>query len=500
MAGYRVYRNSVFLRQVSMPATTTSDTGLAASTVYGYQVSAIDNAGNESARSATASTNTPACVAGGAYLWSQRLGGTAYGDIVLPTGTAVDRSGNMIVIGSFSGTVDFGGGPLTSAGSGTADMFVAAYSAAGVHQWSHQFGGIYDDSGAAVAVDASGNVYVTGRFSDTANFGGGNLTSAGSFDIIVAKYSAAGAHQWSRRIGGTSWDEGTAIAVDSGGNVLVAGQFAGAVDFGGGPLSSAGSFDGFLAKYTTTGAYAWAKRVGGTSADTVSAVGVDASGNPTLVGYFAGTANFGGANLTSAGANDIFIARYTAAGAHQWSARFGDANDQRAFGAAVDAAGNVVLTGYFLGQLTFGGPTLTNAAGADIFLAKLSATGGHLWSQQFGTGLISQGEIGEAVALDATTGDVALTGEIVSAVDFGGGALAAPTYTEDVFVAKFSSAGAHRWSKRFVGNFDDHGMAVAVDGSGNTLLTGDFAESVNFGGSLLTSPGKSDGFVVKLAP
>jgi hypothetical protein len=93
-----------------------------------------------------------------------------------------------------------------------------------------------------------------------------------------------------------------------------------------------------------------------------------------------------------------------------------------------------------------------------------------------------------------------LTGEIVQNVDFGGGALTAPTATYDVFAAKFSSAGAYQWSKRFAAPWDDHGNAVAVDGGGNILLTGDFYDSENFGGQTLLSPGGSDGFLVKLTP
>jgi hypothetical protein len=238
--------------------------------------------------------------------------------------------------------------------------------------------------------------------------------------------------------------------------------------------------------------------MGGTNLDTVKALGVDASGNPTAVGYFAGTANFGGANLTSAGANDVFVAKYSAAGAHQWSNRFGDADDQRAYGAAVDAAGNVVLTGYFNGTMSFGGPSFTNAGGADMFLAKLTATGAHSWSKAIGTSL-SYGEMGEAVAIDGA-GNILLTGEVVQPVDFGGGVIVPPSITYDAFVAKYSPSGVHQWSKRFAADWDDHGKAVAVDGSGNIVLTGDFYQSEDFGGGLLLSPGGSDGFLVKLTP
>jgi hypothetical protein len=499
LAAYRVYRNGAFLKQVPAPATSAGDTGLAPSTIYTHQVSAVDNAGNESARSATATTNTPACGTGGtsgAHLWSRGLGGASFTDAVVPYAVTADGAGNVVVTGTFYGTVDFGTGRLTSAGAG--DMFLAKYSPAGVSQWVHRFGVAENQFGTAVGTDASGNVYVTGYFFGTVDFGGGALASAGSYDVVVAKYTASGAHVWSRRFGGTGFELTQALAVDGQGNVLVGGHFAGTADFGGAAFTSVGSNDGFVAKYSPTGTHVWSRRVGGADLDTVTGLGVDGAGNPTIVGYFAGTASFGGANLTSAGSNDVFVARYSAAGAHQWSSRFGDAQDQRAYGAAVDAAGNVALTGYFYGTMDFGGPAMAlTGISADIFLAKLDASGAHVWSKAFGTTLNS-GEVGQAVAFDAN-GSVVLTGEINRPVDFGGGALtAAASY--DAFVAKFSAAGAHQWSKRFVAKWDDHGSAVAVDGSGNLILTGDFYEAVNFGGDTLTSPGSTDGFIVKLAP
>src|SRR5262249_34122797 len=151
------------------------------------------------------------------------------------------------------------------------------------------------------------------------------------------------------------------------------------------------------------------------------------SGSPTIVGYFQGTSNFGGSDLTSAGGSDVFVARYTAAGAHQWSARYGDASDQRAYAAAVDAAGNVVLTGYFDGAISFGGSTFTNVGGADIFVAKLTSTGAHTWSKAFGSTL-GLGEIGKALAIDGS-GNVLLTGDMADDLDFGGGLLSAPSIT-----------------------------------------------------------------------
>jgi hypothetical protein len=495
IAGYRVYRNTAFLKQVA--TTSTSDAGLAGSTIYSYRVSAIDNAGNQSALGTTVSANTLACTAGGtgSYAWARQMGGSALADSVVPAGVAVDGSGNSYVTGILYGTVNLGTGSLTSAGR--ADMFVAKFSSAGVPQWVRRFGDAADQFGEAIAVDASGNVYVTGNFYGTVDFGGGAVTSNG-YDIVLAKYTTNGANVWSKRLGGASSDMGHAIAVDASGNLLVAGQFAGTADLGGGPLTSAGGFDGFLAKYTTNGAHVWSRRVGGASLDTVTGVGVDASGNPTIVGYFQGTASFGGANLTSAGSGDVVVARYTSAGAHQWSARYGDAGDQRAYAAAVDGAGNVAITGYFAGSIGFGGPTFTNVGGADIFLVKLSATGGHLWSKAFGaTG--NYGEVGEGVAFDGA-GNVLLTGEVIEPTNFGGGVVTPSVVTYDAFVAKYSPTGAYVWAHRYVSQWDDHGNGITVDGSGNPIAVGDFYESENFGGGLMSSPGGSDGFVLKLTP
>jgi len=126
---------------------------------------------------------------------------------------------------------------------------VSVRSAAPVHHWSQRFGGTQDDQGLAVAADASDNVIVTGVFSGSADFGGDHLVSAGFSDIFVSKYDASGVHQWSQRFGDKISDLGEAIAADASGNVIVTGRFWNTVDFGGGDLTSAGDFDVFVAKY-----------------------------------------------------------------------------------------------------------------------------------------------------------------------------------------------------------------------------------------------------------
>jgi hypothetical protein len=408
---------------------------------------------------------------------------------------AVDGQGNAVVAGYFERSVDFGGGVLTSAGG--ADIFVAKFSSSGGHVWSRRFGGSSDEYAEGVSVDGAGDVVVAGYFSGSADFGSGVLTSAGGTDVFLAKYSSNGAPSWSRRFGSTGTDRGLSVDVDGGGNYVFAGYMVGTVDFGGGALTSAGMADVFLVKYSSAGGHVWSKRFGGSSSDVPLSVAADAAGNIALTGYFQGTSNFGGQNLTSAGANDAFVARYDSNGREDWSARFGGSSDDRGMAVAIDGQGAVIATGSFIGSVDFGGGAIANTGGADIYLAKYSATGVYAWARAFGTSA-SVGESVTAVAVDGSN-NVLLTGAIVNTVNFGGGDLQT-NGTYDVFIAKFRSDGQHTWSKRAGALYDDHGWGIAADTAGNVIATGDFYQSINFGGGALVNDGGMDSWVVKLTP
>src|SRR5690606_9636520 len=185
-----------------------------------------------------------------------------------------------------------GGAVLTSAG--WEDIFVASYGRDGAHRWSLRAGGPGGfESGTGITVDGAGNVYVTGTFR-RATFGGPVLETEGAIDVFVASYTSDGVHRWSLRGGGPLDDFGTGVAVDPAGNVYVSGLFQGTADFGGTALVSAGSADAFVASYTSTGSHRWSLRGGGTSSDAALGVAVDARGNTVVTGRFQGTASFGG--------------------------------------------------------------------------------------------------------------------------------------------------------------------------------------------------------------
>ena len=428
-----------------------------------------------------------------AHHWSQRFGNTG-GDIGYSVGT--DPSGNVFMTGNFIGTVNFGGADLTTAGA--TDIFLAKYDAAGVHLWSKRFGDTSSENGFSLATNATGDVFVAGYFNGTINFGGANLVSAGNDDIFVAKFDAAGVHQWSQRFGGTGVDDAFSIAVDASGNVFVGGQFSGTVNFGGANLVSAGLTDIFLAKYNSAGVHQWSQRFGGTSNDSVGWVAAGPSGVVVFTGYFQGTVNFGGSNLTSAGNLEMFVAKFDAAGVHQWSQRFGSTGIDIGYGVAVAPSGSVFLTGQFTGTVNFGGANLVSAGSSDMFLAKYNSAGVHQWSQRFGGA--SGGDSGYGVAVDASD-NVVMAGTFNGTTDFGGGSQTSAG-SSDIVLAKYSSTGAYLWNLATGGTTGEAARGIVVDGGGNVLATGNFTGPANFGGAILTTTGAGDNdiFLVKFDP
>jgi len=417
------------------------------------------------------------------HSWSQSFGGWGpyYGESI-----ATDASGNVVVTGYFSGSTDFGGGPLVGTG-----LYVAKFDAAGNHLWSQRFGDSENSWGRAIATDASGNVVVTGSFGGVVDFGGGPLTSAGGNDVFVAKFDAAGNHLWSRRFGDGYSQKGMAIAADALGNVVVTGDFGGVVDFGGGPLTCAGGEDIFVAKFDAVGNHIWSQSYGDVDHQYGRAIATDASGNAVVTGYFLGTVDFGGGPLTCVcdyGDYEIFLAKFDAAGNHLWSQRFeGYIKSQFTSDIVIDSSGDVVLAGHFGGGADFGGGILASAGYSDIFIAKFDAAGNHLWSQRFGD---EARQKVTGLAIDASDNAV-VTGDFHGTVDFGGGPLT-NEWAQDIYIAKFDAAGNHIWSQNYgevpgLSPYTDqqYARAIATDASGNVVVTGFFYGTVDFGGGPL---------------
>ena len=248
---------------------------------------------------------------------------------------------------------------------------VAKFSPAGAHLWSRGIGDSFSNSGNGVAVDAGGNVVVTGAFSGPADFGGGALISGG-IDIFLAKLSPTGGHLWSKHFGSAlATHAGNGVACDASGNVLVTGSFQNSIDLGAGWVTGFAGSDVFVAKYSPTGDHLWSKLGGGLLEDVGRGIAVDASGKVVVTGTFQSRANFGTGAFTTAGQTDVFVARYAADGTPLDAQRFGSAGADAGNAVAVDGSGRAVVTGSYRLPVDFGGTVLPGFGLEDIFLVSL---------------------------------------------------------------------------------------------------------------------------------
>jgi uncharacterized protein (DUF2249 family) len=522
--------------------------------------------------------------AAGNYVWAKNMGGTGND---LPTYVTRDASDNYYITGSFTGIADFdpGAGTQNLTSAGATDIFLAKYDAAGNYIWANSIGGTGSETGSAIAVDATGNSFITGNFAGTADFdpdaGTQNLTSAGSTEIFLAKYDVSGNYTWAKAIGGANADESRSIAIDASGNSFITGYFTTSADFD--PSVSIQTLTGtgvevFMARYDATGNYVWAKNVGGSlseigykisldasgnilagglfmdvvdfdpgagtvsrdanagnyngfllqlnnSGDYVSllsiggypntalndqgkSIKIDAAGNTYITGGFNGTIDFdpgaGTQNLTSAGSSDIFIAKYDASGNYVWAKNLAGTSEDVALNLSLDGSGNIFITGYFNNTVDFdpgpGTQNLTSAGGYEGFLAKYDADGNYIWAIKIGG---STNDYSYAVGVDAL-GNSYITGFFSTVADFDPGAAVvnlAASGGNDIFLAKYDAAGNYVWAKRMGGGSNDQSTYMAVDAAGSSYITGYFAGTVDFdpdaGTANIASAGSNDIFMAK---
>ena len=365
----------------------------------------------------------------GNWLWAKQAGGISYD---YGRGIAVDDNGNSYITGEFEESATFGTTTLTS--SGSYDIFVAKLDSSGNWLWAKQAWGIGEDVGFSIAVDAKGNSYITGVFMESANFGTTTLTSSGDYDIFVAKLDINSNWLWAKQAGGTDDDYGNGIAVDANGNSYVTGYFSESATFGTTTLTSSGDIDIFVAKLDSSGNWLWANQAGGTNCDYGHGIAVDDNGNSYIIGNFLESANFGITTLTSSGYYDIFVAKLDINGNWLWAKQAGGTSYDFGNSIAVDTNRNVYVTGFFYSSsCSFGTITLINSSSEyiDIFVAKLDINGNWLWAKQAGG---TSDDCGYGITVDVN-GNSYITGIFRGSATFGTTTLTS-SGDFDIFVAK----------------------------------------------------------------
>lgn len=384
-------------------------------------------------------------------------------------------------------------------------------------QWATASGTADGDLTASRSVtDAAGNVYVTGVMTSAARFGSTLLLHAGDGDIFVTKLNSAGTFQWAVQVGGPEREVTGGIAVDTAGNLYVAGSFLSPqVTFGTTTLTLATGYDGFVAKLSPAGTWQWAVSTGSTGSETVQDIALDASGNIYLTGYFLGvTGGVGSLSLpntsTSAlGDPDVFVAMLNPAGVWQWAAGAGGPDRDEGLRLAVDETGNVSMIGRTWGtRVTVGDTTLFGFATTGMFVTRLSPGGVWRWGQRVaGIATYLSSDPSAGIAVDHS-GNAYVTGGFNTArATFGStvlvNALLSAPRPMDVFVAKIDSTGAWQWAVRGGGIGGENSTALAIDAFDNLYVTGGYdGATTTFGAITLTQSGfqNHDVFVAKLSP
>lgn len=445
--------------------------------------------------------------------WALKASGTGYQETA---GMAVDAAGNVHVIGSFQGSMQFSAGAGSLNSVGLFDVFFAKYNTSGSLLWAKRIGATGVAGGYGIAVDAAGNVFIGGNFNGTVDFdpgpGAKNLTSAGSFDAFLAKYDDSGALLWAHAFGANLFEEARCLALDTSGNVFIAGIFNGTVDFDPGPantaLEAAGNSELYLAKYSSAGALLWARQLEGTGAERVLGMATGIGGQVYLTGHFEDSVDFdpgaGVQSLDALGDADLFFAQYDAGGALVWAKSVGGFFYEEARGIATDRFGNVYLTGRYGETVDFdpdpGIAELDNAGINDAFFAKYDADGAFLWANSIGG---DGNDIGNSIAVDSF-GQVCVTGQYMNTVDFDPGNdtsnLSAAGDIE-IFVARYNASGEFLWAGSIGGTSMEESAAIALDAQQNIYLTGYFKGTADFNpgpaSGNLQSDGEEDAFIAK---
>jgi len=470
----------------------------------------------------------------GSLVWAKSAGSASDDDY--GRGISALSDGSVIVTGWFAGDTTFGnaseGNETVLSSAGSTEIFIAKYNPDGTLTWAKSAGGTGTDRGYSISTLPDGSAVVTGYFFGTATFGNaseGNetvLLSAGGTDIFIAKYNPDGTLAWAKSAGGGGDEEGLGISVLSDGSAIVTGDFTSLATFGNASegnetdLTSAGSYDIFIAKYNPDGTLNWAKSAGRGGDNYGYGISAISEGSAIEIGSLINTGTFGNASegnetvLTAAGTRDIFITKYNPDGTLAWAKSAGGGDGDVGEGISTFSDGSAIVTGYYASTATFGNASeggneidLTSDGSNDIFIAKYNPDGTLDWAKSAG-GTVDDRGWGISTLSD---GSAIVTGWIQgTTATFGNASEGNETVltlvgANDIFIAKYNPDGTLAWAKNAGSLSTDEGYGISALPDGSAVVTGYFESTATFGAlevneTPLSSAGGRDIFIAKYSP
>jgi hypothetical protein len=421
-----------------------------------------------------------------------------------------------------------------------------------VHAWAKTWGGTNDTRSAGMAVDSSGNIYVTGEFVGTTNFdpAGPNPNATftsynGTVDAFLVKLDYGGNFRWARTWGagspdcvpkskGCGRDSAGGVVVDQAGNVYVGGLFQNTVNFGNGHSATSNATNGtnniFLTKFSTDGTNQWVRAWGGKAGGEAYSLAIDrAHGSIYIEGDWSTTPNTGWVDFNPGGSDglrqnhgayDTFLCKYALDGTFQWVRSWGGEGYDDGPGVAVDAVGNVFVSGMY-GSTTINFDPNGGANGlgypathsgmlyVDVFLSKFDANGNFQWVRTWGGDADAAGttNAGGMITIDSA-GNVLTGGRFGCTACYFNGTGSAPGILNanvhangslDAFVIKYDGNGALLWTKTWGGAGWDATDGMTTNRANEVYVSTLFANTVDFGGGAVNSHNGWDSGLVKLS-
>ena len=397
--------------------------------------------------------------------WPQQYGSSGHN---FGYGVATDAVGNVFAGG------ETGDGILGQSTLGGLDGYVAKWNSSGTLAWAQLFG--TTDSDLVRGLARVGTDQVAAGGSTFGNLPG--FTNVGGEDAMVRLYNSAGGTVWTRQFGTTAFESVAAVAADGQGHLYVGGSTQGSL--GG---ANAGNYDAFVSQLDiTTGVVNWTRQLGTINGDFGRCLAADAAGNVYLGGKAAGTLT----GQTALGGYDAFVLKLDQSGNQQWLRQFGTSSSDEALALAVDSTGAVLVAGFTPGTL----PGASSQGVEDAFVLKLDpATGGTVWTRQFGT---ASYDLAFGVAVDAN--DQIIVGGYTGGVFPGE---TTPNANADVFVRVLRPDGTVAFTDQFGGSGNLYAQGgVAVDNAGHAYLAGHTTGTLPG----QTSLGLNDAFLIQTVP